>query len=204
MKYVKILGLLAVAAAALMAFAGTASATTITSPTGTVLNPGGTEGDVTIHAESEESAVAGTNHVRLHNGIASINCTSTAVFTFEHFSETGTPTGKIDSLTFDCTHPWVVHVESLGSLELHHSSGYNGTLTASAGTTVTATHTTTGAKCTYQSTNGLHIGTITGGSPATLDISASIPRHGGSLLCGGANAAWTGAYKTTNPYYVDA
>lgn len=199
MKYVKILGLLAVAASALMAFAGTASATTITSPTGTTA-PSGT----TFHAESEENAVPGTKHVRLHNNIAKIDCTSTATFTFDDTSGTGTATGKIDNLTFTCTHPWVVHVEKLGALEVHWTNGYNGTLTASAGTTVTATHTTTGAKCTYQSVDNLHIGTITGGDPATLHVNASIPRHGGSLLCGGANASWTGAYVTTGPVFVDS
>jgi ABC-type glycerol-3-phosphate transport system substrate-binding protein len=52
MKYLKILGLAAIAAAALMAFAGTASATTLTSPKGTIVKTG-----TVIHAVSEGHVV---------------------------------------------------------------------------------------------------------------------------------------------------
>ena len=54
MKYIKMLGLAAVAAAALMAFvgAGTASATTLTGPGGTALSVG-----TTMHSASEGKAV---------------------------------------------------------------------------------------------------------------------------------------------------
>src|SRR6476660_7406358 len=66
MRYVKILGLLALAAAALMAFAVSASATTDTTPTGTVI-PSATD----IHAVNENG------HVKLANPIANIECAST-------------------------------------------------------------------------------------------------------------------------------
>ena len=199
MKYVKILGLLAVAAAALMAFAGTASATVITSPTGTVLPE-----DSVIHAESEESAVVGTNQVLLHNSIAEIKCDSTASFTNDHTNAAGTTTGPITSLSFtNCNSPWTVTVNTLGSLEVHSSGSYNGTLT-SKGTKVTATNDSLGVNCVYETNaaTGTDVGTITGGNPATLDIIASIPRIGGSFLCGGSAANWTGAYKSTGQYYI--
>ena len=197
MKYFKLLGLSPIAVAALMLLSSNASATTITSPTGTALATGRV-----IHAESEETAVPGTNHLRLHNAIAAINCSATFSLTLDDTSASGTATGKIDSLTVTCTHPWIAHIELLGQGEVHWVGGYNGTFTKS-GVTVTLTHTTTGVKCTYTSYDNLDIGTITGGNPATLHIAVSVPRHGGSLLCGGANAAATGALKTKGAYYID-
>ena len=71
MKYVKMLGLLAVAAAALMAFAGTASATTVTS------------GGVTYTGEIAASA---EGHAVLDNPIAKIECASTVAGTGERMS----------------------------------------------------------------------------------------------------------------------
>ena len=199
MKHAKALGSLATVAAALMAFAGTASATVITSPTGTVLPNG------TIHAVSEEHAVPGTKHVRLDNEVAPIECESTATFTNQHTTVSGTTTGPITSLSFTpCTNGWTVTVNTLGRLEVHKTSGYNGTLT-SYGTRVTATNHNVGLSCVYETNaaSGTDVGTITGGNPATLDIVASIPRVGGSFLCGGANANWTGAYVATGAYYID-
>lgn len=191
MKYVKMLGLLVVAAVALMAFAGSALATTVTGPGG--------DTTPTIHAVNE-----GT-HVSLHNSIANIECKSTAHGEVEHYVS-GTPTGKITALSFtECTGGWVVHVDAPGSLEVHHIVGTtNGTLTSS-GATVTATR--FGVSCRY-ATNNTDIGTVTGhkgpNGEATLDIEANIPFHGGSFLCGGATAAWTGSYTTTETLDVEA
>lgn len=200
MKYSQILGLLAVAAAALMAFAASASATTVTSPTGTAFTG-------TIHAESEEDKEVkpGTKHVLLHNSIAKIECESTVSFAVETGNGAGTtPHGTIHEIKFtNCTNGWVVHVNLTGTLEVHYDHGgtgvYNGILTSS-GATVTATR--LGLECKYQ-TNATQIGTLTGGSPATLKISAAIPKHGGSALCGGSTANWTGSYVTTSAYYID-
>jgi hypothetical protein len=191
MKYVKILGLLAVAGAAMMALAASASATTITTTTG------GSAATPTIHAVNE------LGHVSLHNPEANIECASTVEGTVERHSPTGTAGGNISNLSFTgCTNGWTVTVNSPGSLEVHWTSGHNGTLTSS-GATVTATlnlfffHVT----CRY-ATNGTDIGTITGGNPATLDIEANIPFHGGSAACGEEPSAWTGKYITTSALYV--
>jgi hypothetical protein len=192
MKFVKIFALLAVSAAAMMAFAATASATTVTSPTGTKLANGST-----IKATSE-------GHVTLHNGIANISCNSTVEGTITANGTTGAPaSGPISSLIFGtkategCTNDWVVHVTTPGTLSITHIAGTeNGTLVSTGATVVT---TRFGIECKYQ-TNNTTIGTVTGGSPhATLDITAAIPRHGGSFLCGGATANWTGAYTVTSP-----
>ena len=189
MKYVKILGLLAVAAAALMAFAGTASATKVTSPTGTVATP-------TLKSEAEGHAV-------LHNPIAKIECGSSVEGKVESHGGNGVPAaGKISSLSFtNCTNDWHVTVVSPGSLSVNWTSGYNGDV-FSSGATVEATR--FGVSCRYATSNTT-IGTATGGSPATLDISASIPFHSGSFLCGSGATVWTGAYKVTSPtsLYLD-
>src|SRR6188472_2576566 len=125
MKYVKILGLLAVAAAALMAFAGTASATTLTSPTGTVYTG-------SIHAASE-------GHAILQNPIAKIECASTVEGTVEQHGSGSTVKGNISNLSFTgCTNSWHVTVVTAGSLELHWKAAGEGTVTSS-GATVEAT-----------------------------------------------------------------
>lgn len=70
-------------------------------------------------------------------------------------------------------------------------------------TSPTGTH-SSGIKCTYTTGEALTLGAITGGSPATLHFNVSVPRHGGSLLCGGSNSNVTGTYRTTNAYYIDS
>ena len=175
---------MAVAAASIlwMAMAGTAAASTLTSPAGTVYTS-------TISAEGE-------GHVVLDNPIAKIECASTVSGSVESHGASVTAGGKITSLAFTgCTNSWHVTVVSAGSLEVHATSGANGTLTSS-GATVEATR--FGVTCRY-ATNNTDIGTFTGGSPATLDISASIPFHSGSFLCGAGATSWTGSYEVTTP-----
>jgi hypothetical protein len=192
MKYVKVLGLLAAAVAALMAFAGTASATQITSPTGTLYTG-------TVHAVSE-------GHVVLHNPIAKIECESTVDIGSLTHGVGVTAKGTISSLSFTgCTNSWHVTVVTGGELEIHPDTPgggqYDGTLTSS-GATVESTR--FGVNCRY-STSNTEIGTLTGGAHATLSISAAIPFHNGSPLCGSGATSWTGSYTIDSPtsLYVD-
>jgi hypothetical protein len=194
MKYVKILGLLAVAAAALMAFAGTASATYVTTTTG------GATAEPIIHAVNEGG------HVTLANSNSNIECSSTVEGKVESHKvgKASTPaSGKISTLEFTgCTGGWTVAVEAKGELSITSTSGHNGTLTSS-GSTVTATlHTFFGDIVCRYLTNGTHIGTVTGGNPATLHIEGSIPFHSGGGLCGSGTAQWTGNYVTTSALYI--
>jgi hypothetical protein len=190
MKYVKMLGLLAVAAAALMAFAGSASATTVTSPEGTLYT-----GKIT--------AVSHNGHVRLVGPLGiDVQCASHVEGTVESHGAGVTAKGSIGNLSFTaCTNGYTVTVLSKGSLEVHKVTGTNtGTLT-STGTEVTV-HTPLGFSCIYK-TNSTHIGTLTDskatGGHATLDINAvSIPRTGDSSLCG-ATGQWSGSYTVTTP-----
>ena len=189
MKYVKILGLLAVAASALMAFAATASADTATSPTGTTYTS-------TLSATAE-------GHAILHNPIEKIECASSVSGPITGHGAGKPVTGTISSLTFTgCTNEWHVTVVSGGTLS---ANGITGTYNAdvfSSGATVEATR--FGITCRY-STNNTTIGTLTGGKTATLDISANIPFHSGSIFCGSGATAWTGSYIVNTPdeLYID-
>jgi len=83
----------------------------------------------------------------------------------------------------------------MGSIFFHWTSGYNGTVTSSG---MTVEKTRFGITCRYATSNTT-IGTITGGSPATLDASGSLPFHSGSPLCGEGATTSTGSYKLTSP-----
>jgi len=190
MKYVKILGLLAVAAAAMMAFAASASATSVTSTTG------GATTTPTIHAVNDNG-----KHVVLANSIANIECQSTVEGKVESHGTGVTAKGAISTLTFTgCTNEWHVTTVKPGTLEVHWTSGHNGTLT-STGANVTTTR--FGVTCNYETSN-TDIGLVTGGSPATLDIEANIPiAAGSSFLCGSGSAKWSGGYTTTAALFIE-
>jgi hypothetical protein len=181
MKFVKILSLLAVAAAALMAFAGTASADTVTSPTGTTYTS-------TLSASSEGHAV-------LHNPIAKIECAGTAVGSVESHPAGGKVSGAVHPTFTGCTNSWHVTTIVGGTLSVEHSSGYNGNV-YSDGATIESTR--FGISCSYL-TKTTKIGTVTGGTPATMHIEAEIPFHKGSGLCGTSATVWTGAYTVNTP-----
>ena len=187
MKYMKMLGLLAVAAAALMAFAATASATTVTS--------NGSSYTGTIEAESEGATTL--------DGVADITCNnSTVKGSIASHGDTVTAEGPIEEekLTFTSCNQHVT-VESEGSLIAHATSNGNGTLTSN-GAAVVVVITSLGLTCEFTTSN-TDIGTLTGskttGGHATLDIeSSAIPRTGGSFFCG-SSAKWTGSYTVTAP-----
>ena len=185
MKYIKILGLLAIAASAFMAFAASASATTITSPTGTLYTG-------TIHAVS-------AGHAVLHNPIAKIECNGTVHGASLTHGAGVTAKGSVSVAFTNCTNSWHVTVVSGGTLEVHNDTPgggtYDGNLT-STGATVEATR--FGISCRY-STSATPVGTVTGGSTATIHINASIPFHSGSGLCGSGATLWTGGYTVKSP-----
>ncbi|MGN6256684.1 MAG: hypothetical protein ACTHN3_02895 [Solirubrobacterales bacterium] len=195
MKYVKILGLFALAAAALMAFAGSASATTLTAPEGTTYTS-------TIEATSEGHVILENSSIGLK-----VECNSTVEGKVESHGTTVTAVGNISTLDFtNCTNGYVVTVLKKGSLEVHTDGETvtgNGTLTGS-GQEVTI-HTPLGFSCTY-ATSGTDLGTVTGytnvsptSEHATLDInSVTIPRTNDSALCG-SGAFWKGSYKVNTP-----
>lgn len=208
MKYLKMLGLAAIAAGALMALAGagTASATELTCKNAEgkiVMCPAPTaihavnEGIVTLDAaltiECKKSTVSG--NASTGGG-----------------SSTETPNGAITALTFEECEGWHVTVVAghLGTLEVHTKTAVadgNGTVT-SAGTEVTLEG--FGLHCIYGTSTGHDIGTLTGSKnlenkTATFDIEAEVTRVGGrsGAFCGGTTAKWTGFYSITTPDYLD-
>ena len=195
MKYLKMLGLAAIAAAALMVIAGPASATTLTSPANTKLGVG---------AEIKASTPAGT-HAVLDSPIGKIECNGSVAGKITNAGG-GTPTvsveGSLSTLSFTGCTTATVHVLKNGTLKITSSGGGKGAL-VSNGAEVTVE--TFGLHCIYATSNTA-IGTVTGGSPATLAISATIPRTGGKsgAFCG-STAPWTGSYTVTspNPLLVD-
>lgn len=198
MRFVKMLGLLAVVAAAAMAFAATASATVLTSSAGGAK----VEKGATIHATSE-----GTTTL---DGPAAISCAQSTV-KGKVANEGGTNitvSGGIEELTFEGCNQHVT-VKTKGELLIHtktEAADGNGILTSN-GAEVQVVLTGLGIECIYSTTN-TPIGTLTGsaklkGSTATLDIESSpIPRTGGSIFCGGS-AKWTGSYSVSTPDYLD-
>lgn len=196
MKYVKMLGLLAVAAAALMAFTGTAFGALATSPTGTLYTS-------TVKAES----IGATS---LHAN-STVTCQkSTVEGKIESHGKSGSTTlpvsGKISKLTFGECGTDHVTVLSTGSLSVTST----GTLTSNAADiTITLTNSPLGhLSCRYKTAN-THIGRLTDshetGGHAVLDIENSIiPREGHSFFCG-SSGEWTGKYTVTTPtrLYID-
>ncbi len=188
MNYLKTLGLFAVVVAAPMALAASASATSVTTTTG------GAAATPTIHAVNEGG------HLLLANSIFDLECQSTVEGSIiEHGAEKSSEL-ELSSLSFTgCTNSWHVTVTALGTLSINWTSAHNGSVVSSS-TKVTTTR--LGVTCKYE-TSGTGIGTLTGGNPATLDISASIPIAAGSSgLCGSSNAKWSGSYSTTSALYV--
>jgi hypothetical protein len=183
MKYVKMLSLLAVAAAALMAFAGTASAAIIEDGSGTKLGSG-------TKIES-----TGTNAV-LQAGFATIECSHSEVDgKTSNAGGAGVPVeGSITTLAFSGCNATVKTLKT-GKLILHHTSGKNGTVTSEGAEVTVAIGSTS---CVYGTPTAKDIGSLTGGSPATLNASASLTRISGGFLCANP-ASWTATYTVTTP-----
>jgi hypothetical protein len=193
MRYIKMLGLAAVAAAALMALVGasTASATTIHGSGGKLAK------GTTINAVLK----AGTEAV-LQAGFGNIACGESTVHGTT--STTGgaaeTVKGSIGTLTFGACTGDTVTVLAPGSLEIHHITGTtNGTLTGSGSEATTISHNVGGVHCIYKTEN-THIGTLTGNTKgnAILQAEATLIRVPTSFLCA-SSAKWTATYEVTTP-----
>jgi hypothetical protein len=195
MKYLKILGLAAVAAMALTAIlgAGTASASNI--------KVFGAAGNLGVGTEIEATLEAG-NSAFLEDafGLTAVTCTgSTVKGKIERVTPTGQPKGKISSLTFTpCGH--TVDVEASGELEVRNIAGTTNGTVFSSGAKVKVFNTLLNQNCIANTgAAGTDIGTLTGAASAvknaTMDINGLIPLEG----CSASNARWTGKYEVTKP-----
>jgi len=188
MKYVKMLGLAAVAAMALSAFvAGPASASTLRSGT-TALGVG---------AKIESSLKAGTSALlKDTGGLANDTCTGSEVKgSLSSVTPSSNPKGSISSLTFTgCSHTTTVLAN--GELEIKNIAGTTNGTVVSRNSRVTIKSTVFGISCTANTGEGTTIGTLTGvtSGNATMDINGVITLENG---CG--DSTWTGTYLVTNP-----
>lgn len=183
MKHLKMLGFAVMAAAALMAFAGSASATTVTSPANS-------EFTGTVEA-------TGTGSLLLKAGFANITCTaSTVAGKIETNGDSGIDaSGKLSTLSFSSCGSSTVDTLAKGNLQIEGTGGTNGVV---KGTGSEVTVSAIGTSCVYGTSTGTTLGTFTGGTPATMDISASLPKISGGFACANP-AAWSGTYTVTTP-----
>ncbi|HEY6730525.1 MAG TPA: hypothetical protein VI039_05825 [Solirubrobacterales bacterium] len=187
MTFAKVSALLGLAVSALLAFSATASATQVTAPAGTLYT-----GNLSLASQ-------GTH---IFHAVVEVKCNKSSLVAgvSTHGSDV-TANGAVSTLTFTECDQHVV-VLSKGSLETHATSGGNGQVT-STGLTITIEFTTIfgNVHCAY-GTNNTPIGTLTAAAGATghavLDVSAVLPAHIGSFLCG-SSMEWTGTYKVTSP-----
>jgi hypothetical protein len=195
MKYIKTLGLLAVAVAVTMALAASASADYITTTTDGATPALKTE---TIHLVNEGGEAV------LENDIANIKCQSTAegkIETHTSGKNEDAAAGALTSMIFTaCTDNWHVTTNTPGTLSITWTNGHNGTVFLD-GFKITATRLF--VPCVYQAV-GAHIGNLTGGNPATLHVAGFLTLNEleSSELCG-VFADWLkGSYTTTGAAYV--
>jgi hypothetical protein len=205
MKYVKMLGLAAVAAMALMAFVGasSASATVLCKTTGSP-QPGETTGTTCAagwaYSSGQEIHAVNVGNVTLDAKFKNITCTSSTVKGTTN-AEEGTPLGGPEgTLTFggcNCT----VTVLHAGTLTIEWiPDSHNGTL-RSTGNETTTICTVLGlpVHCTYV-TNNTHVGVLAGGTDPTFTASAHIPvdEANSDGVCP-EESTWTATYTVTTP-----
>ncbi|MGN6816373.1 MAG: hypothetical protein ACTHK3_09865 [Solirubrobacterales bacterium] len=192
MKYLKMLGLAAVVAAALMAFVGASSASaTVLCKTPLTSGCAASGWDYPAHTVIHSSS---TNSGTLKaGGITLDTCTESTVKgeTTNTGSDTETVDGPNQVINWGvCTNETKTIV--LGSLEIHYISGTdNGTLT-SIGTEVTVK--TIFGSCVYSAPD---IGTLVGGNPATIEVKElSVKLVSGPCP---AETKWSQNFTVTSP-----
>lgn len=162
--------------------------TSLTAPTGTVATP-------TLKAESE-------GHIGIDHPLTTIQCQWSLEGTTSSHNGGAVVIPLTSLTTSGCTDSWHATTVTPGKLEITKTSGYNGTVRWTGGTVEL---TRSGTTCSYK-TDSTDLGTITAGSPATIDIEGKLPFHGGSALCGTEAYPLTGSFKVTSPsaLYVDS
>jgi hypothetical protein len=198
MKYLKMLGLAAIAAMALMAFgAGTASATTLfTDSAKTVHYAAGTEIQATL--------TTGTTAILTGSGGEVLDTCSGSEVKGKTATTSGAPlSGGITTLDWkNCTNTTVTIAK--GSLSIEFTSGTSGSVSGKENeVTVDGIF---GVSCTYGTGSGTKLGTITGGEAPKMKISAvGLTKTAGSFLCP-SSAGWDAEYTVTKPHalYVGA
>jgi hypothetical protein len=202
MKYLKILGLAAVAAMVLMTFAGTASATVLCKEsitTGCAAAGKAHPVGAVITRSLEGSSILSSNGTTLNtctggqftSQIASAGSTTTTV---------GGPNTTIDYENCASTS----HTERAGSFEIHHIAGTdNGTMKESGaviGSTVFGTN------CLYESGTNKDLGELKGGTSPTISINVTLNEAEPKKFICPDTRTWTATLRITapTPLYIAA
>jgi len=176
-KHLKMLGLLAVAAAALMAFAGTASAT---------ITSGGSAYTGEIAATSTNSELDGSVDIKCNHAM------------FAGSTTAGATAFALTTVTFTGCGSDTWSVLKNGSMKISSS----GTISWDGFELTTQTHRTVfgfpvTTHCIY-ATNNTTIGTLTEGTAQIHLMGTNLPQTPTDGGCG-ENAQWTGTYTITKP-----
>lgn len=198
MKSLKMLGLAAVAAAALMAFvgSGTASATILCKVEAT----GGScpEGQAYPEKTTVEAHLVTGTVAKLETSFKTIECKKSATKGETGTEEANELTGPEGTLTFEeCN--CEVKVLKAGTVSTEWIEGTNNGTQRSTGSESTTTCSTIfgSVHCIYV-TEKTDLGTLTGGSPAKVDANATIPRLTTNGLCA-EKSQWKAEYEVTAP-----
>ena len=183
MKHVKMLGLLVMAAASLVASAASASAATFTSPTGTAYFG---QFDLTLEGSTLMKA-----------GFAETTCTESTIggeFTTNNDTHATGPTKVVSFTKCSLT---TTTLNSNGTLTINKSN------TAVSATGVEWTIAALGTSCVYGFGAGTSLGTATnttvgGVDKVTLAIKASLGKISGGFACANP-ATFTGNFIVTTP-----
>jgi hypothetical protein len=200
MRYLKMFGLAAVAAAALAAFigAGSAAATVLCSTTVEPCPPGQTWSTNTVF---DFSVPFGAKLVLTETNGEEVEACETSTMKGKITnagSTTGTVTGPVEETNFgSCTFP--TGVLKRGNLEIHKiSATSNGTVTVD-GTFEWTINTIFFGSCIFGFTSGTSIGDVTEGNPAILHINAVVEKFSGSNLACPSTELMRGTYTLTSP-----
>lgn len=187
MKHLKILAFAAMACAALMAFANTASATTLDTHAGNLA------AGTLIHAEASEAVLEDTA------GIVENVCESTVQGKTSNLTGT-TVTGNVEKLTWsNCT--FATETRKPGVLHIAWIKGTNnGTVTSTGASVRTVLF---GGVCVYGTGEGLDLGTLDGVANTTENAILTVnvvvkllETVSGTCL---SSARWTANYVVTSP-----
>jgi hypothetical protein len=202
-KYLKMLSLAAVTAAALMALVGVGSASAAVTTgchakEGTEAAPTCSEANMVTNG-TQISAKLSSAEAKLEAGIATVKCTASELGGKQETTEN--PEGKLETLTFSsCNFP--VNTIEKGKLKVAHSTAWNASLVAEG---VKVEVVISGSiKCFYGGTINTGL-TAVGGAPAHAKaVNAEIPRLAGSSTSCANPAKWNAEYEVTapNPLFI--
>jgi hypothetical protein len=193
MKQTKKLVLATLLAAALMGFAGAGSAAATALYHGATklgagqvidfsLAPGGS--GLMVNTKGEQLDTCATTTIKLALTSAG--------------SSTTTVKGEATELTqSNCNFP--TKTIKMGSGEIHHIAGTTNGLVTAASSIEYTINTVLFGECIYGVTNGVSLGTLTGGNPPTFHSNAVVEKFSGSNFACPETGKWSGTYVGTEP-----